>query len=61
MSKKTFAVFATAFGVLTVAYGMIRDNDLLFVIGLIIVIAAYLVIRKEMKASLKDDSSERGE
>ncbi|MBW1997725.1 MAG: hypothetical protein JRJ29_07150 [Deltaproteobacteria bacterium] len=61
MSKKTFALFATAFGALTVACGMIGDNDLLFVIGTIILIAAYLVIRKEIKACLEKKSTEHRE
>lgn len=61
MSKRSLTALATAIGILMVGYGMIRDQDLLFVIGLVIVIGAYIVIRSEIKASLKGKSSQHRE
>ncbi len=43
-------------GVIGVAYGMAEKNDPVFVVGLLIGVAAYLLIRRRLKASIKDDS-----
>ncbi|MBW2027684.1 MAG: hypothetical protein JRH06_00185 [Deltaproteobacteria bacterium] len=59
MSRRFFTALAAAIGILMVAYGMIRDKDLVFVIGLVILVGVYIVIRREIKASLKDTSSQR--
>jgi len=42
-----------AIGVSLVAYGMAFKNDPIFIAGIIVVIAAYLIIRKHLKESLK--------
>jgi len=36
-------------GIVTVSYGMLTDNNLIFIIGLVFVIGAYLLIRKRLK------------
>ncbi|MBW2025153.1 MAG: hypothetical protein JRI90_07135 [Deltaproteobacteria bacterium] len=36
-----------------VFYGMVYENDVIFVVGLIIVAVAYLVIRKQLKTSIR--------
>jgi len=39
--------------IVAVAYGMLNDNNLIFIIGLVFVIAGYLLIRRKIKGSLK--------
>ncbi len=42
-----------AAGVACVAYGMAFKNDPVFIVGIILVGAGYLIIRKHLKESLK--------
>ena len=42
-----------AVGVGLVAYGMAFKNDPVFIAGIIVVIGAYLIIRKHLKESLR--------
>lgn len=41
-------------GVPSVVYGMMTRNHLVFIIGLILVVAAYLLIRQKLKPSGRD-------
>jgi hypothetical protein len=52
VKEKVLLIFACATGLSAVFYGMAKDNDVVFIIGLLLVIGAYLVIRKRLKASL---------
>jgi hypothetical protein len=52
VKEKILLIFACAAGLSAVFYGMAKDNDAVFIIGLLIIIGAYLVIRKRLKASL---------
>jgi hypothetical protein len=54
MKQKALTLGLCVAGVLAVAYGMIRRNHVVFIIGLLLVIAGYLRIRKKLKESLKD-------
>jgi len=40
-------------GISSVAYGMIKKNDPVFIVGMIFVIAGYLLIRKKLKESIQ--------
>jgi LPXTG-motif cell wall-anchored protein len=40
------------FGVLAVSYGMIKENNAVFILGLLFVIGGYLLIRRKLKESL---------
>jgi hypothetical protein len=40
-------------GISAVAYGMIEKNNPVFIIGLLIVIAGYLMIRRKLKESIQ--------
>lgn len=51
-SKRLVAIMC-AIGVGLVAYGIGFKNDPIFIIGLIVVVAAYLIIRKHLKDGLK--------
>jgi hypothetical protein len=53
MREKAFIVCLCVFGILAVAYGMIKDNDAVFIMGLIFVIGGYLLIRRKLKESIK--------
>lgn len=53
MSEKRFTLCLCVIGLAGVAYGMIRENHLVFLLGLAAVIAGYLLIRKNLKASLR--------
>ena len=54
MRYKILTVASCGIGVSSAAYGMLRDNDLIFLIGLIFVIGGYLMIRRRLKQSLQD-------
>jgi hypothetical protein len=43
-------------GIMAVAYGVAEKNDPVFIVGLLIGIAAYLLIRRRLKASIRDNS-----
>ena len=43
-------------GPCAVAYGMIRENHPIFLVGLLLVIAGYLLIRRRLKQKAKDPS-----
>ena len=42
-------------GIVGVAYGMANDNNLIFIIGLVLVIAGYLLIRRKIKESIRNN------
>ena len=41
-------------GIISVGYGMVMDSDGVFVLGIICVIAGYLLIRRKLKESLRE-------
>ena len=43
-------------GLSAVVYGMMKKEDIVFLLGLIIVIVAYLLIRKKLKEAVHDRS-----
>ena len=53
LNEKILTVVICLIGVLAVAYGMIRQNHVAFIIGLIFVVAGYLRIRKKLKESIQ--------
>ena len=53
--KSTYlSVFICAIGVVKVTYGIIKDNNLVFILGLLCVIAGYLLIRIKLKEHIRD-------
>jgi len=54
-SKKNpfLTLFLCAAGIGATCYGMIQRNNPVFMLGLILVIAGYLIIRKRLKASIR--------
>jgi hypothetical protein len=57
MKEKFILTGACISGVSAVAYGMAGENNTVFGIGILIIIAAYLGIRKKLKAALRDKTS----
>jgi len=50
-NEKILIIIICVFGILVVGYGMATENDPAFVVGLLLVIGGYLLIRKKLKAS----------
>ena len=56
MKEKTLIVCLCVFGLLAISYGMFKENDMVFVIGVLFVIGSYLLIRRKLKESIKKRS-----
>jgi len=41
-------------GVMAVTYGMLRDNDLIFIIGLFLIFGGYLLFRRRIKEPIRN-------
>jgi hypothetical protein len=50
LKNKSLIILLCVIGVVGVSYGMLRDNNLVFIAGLLFVIAGYLFIRRGLKA-----------
>jgi hypothetical protein len=53
--EKGLLIFISALGLLTVFIGMYRDQDLVFIIGIIFIVSSYLYIRKRLKESMRKE------
>jgi len=42
-------------GIVAVSYGMFKDNTLIFIIGLLLGFGGYLLIRRKMKESIRNN------
>jgi len=47
MKEKAFIVTACLIGIATVFYGIINENNIVFIVGIIFIIGGYLRIRKK--------------
>jgi LPXTG-motif cell wall-anchored protein len=54
MKEKVITVLMCFFGILAVSYGMLKDNNLIFIIGILFIIGGYLLIRRKLKVSIRD-------
>jgi len=54
MKEKVLIILLCVIGLTAVCYGMARDNNWVFVIGLMLVVGGYLMIRKRLKASISE-------
>ena len=50
-NEKILIILICVFGILAVGYGMATENDPVFVVGILLVIGGYLLIRRKLKAS----------
>ena len=53
LKEKILASALCIIGMSGIAFGMIKKNNLVFIIGILFVIAGYLIIRKNLKESIK--------
>jgi general stress protein CsbA len=59
MKEKAYIIILCVVGLVAVSYGMITDNDVIFIIGIIFVIAGYLIIRIRIKKLIREKKGER--
>ena len=60
MKDKALVLVLCFLGVLAVGYGMVNKNHPVFVAGLVLVIAGYLMIRKKLKTYIRGKYSSEG-
>ncbi len=51
--KKPLIIFICMIGVSAVACGMLKGNNLIFIIGMLFVIGGYVFIRRKIKKSIR--------
>ncbi len=59
MKEKAYIIILCVVGLVAVSYGMITDNNVIFIIGIIFVIAGYLIIRIRIKKLIREKEGER--
>ena len=52
MNEKIIVVCLLIAGVAAIAYGILMENNYVFIAGIIMVVAGYCLIRKDIKRSL---------
>ncbi|HDH87813.1 MAG TPA: LPXTG cell wall anchor domain-containing protein, partial [Desulfobacteraceae bacterium] len=55
LTDKTPIILICMIGIVAVSYGMFKDNTLIFIIGLLLVFGGYLLIRRKMKESIRNN------
>ena len=55
LKNKNLIVIIGVIGVVAVSYGMLTDNTPIFIIGLICILTGYLLIRRKIKESVRND------
>jgi len=53
--NKAFVIIICIVGIVAVSYGMVKDNDVVFIIGIILVIGGYLLIRRRIKEHIRNN------
>ena len=56
LEKKTLIIAICMIGILAVSYGMLNDNNLIFIIGVLFIIGGYLLIRRRIKESIRENA-----
>ena len=56
LKKKSLIALTSAIVVILVSCGIRYSSNVIFIIGLLFVIAGYLMIRRKLKESIKDNS-----
>lgn len=60
MKDKALVLALCFLGVLALSYGMVNKNHPVFVAGLVLVIAGYLMFRKKLKTYIREKYSSEG-
>jgi len=55
LDKKPLLILICVIGITAVGYGMLKDNDPIFILGIVFVTAGYLLIRRTLKDSTPND------
>ena len=54
-NSKILVVLICVIGVVGISYGMLKNNNLIFIMGLVFVSGGYLLIRKKIKDSIRNN------
>jgi uncharacterized membrane protein YjjP (DUF1212 family) len=55
LKNKALVIIICMVGIVAVSYGMVRDNDFVFIIGIMLIIGGYLLIRRRIKAHIRNN------
>lgn len=55
LKNKAFVIIICIVGIVAVSYGMIKDNDVVFIIGIMLIIGGYLLIRRRIKEHIRNN------
>ena len=58
LSKKQIPTVLLIAGAAAIAYGMIRQNNFVFIPGIVMAVSGYLIIRKKLKESIIEDKDQ---
>jgi LPXTG-motif cell wall-anchored protein len=56
LKQKALILVICAFGIVAVSYGVAKGNNAVFIIGIVFVIAGYLLIRRRIKEHIRERS-----
>lgn len=56
LEQKALIFIICAIGIVAVSYGVAKDDNAVFVIGIVFVIGGYLLIRRRIKEHIRDRS-----
>jgi hypothetical protein len=56
LKQKALIFIICAIGIVAVSYGVAKDDNAVFVIGIVFVIGGYLLIRRRIKEHIRDRS-----
>ncbi len=57
LTTKNSVIVIGVIGAGAVFYGILKDHSLIFIIGLILVLGGYLLMRRRIKESIRDKAS----
>jgi uncharacterized membrane protein len=55
LKQKALILIICTIGIVAVSYGVAKDHDVIFVIGILFIIGGYLLIRRRIKEHIKDN------
>ncbi|MBU2497961.1 MAG: hypothetical protein KKE57_03600 [Proteobacteria bacterium] len=59
MKEKALIVLVCLVSLAAVFFGMTKKDNVVFVVGIVLLVGGYLVIRKKLKASLKEKTEDK--
>ena len=52
MREKILIIVLCVIGITAISFGMIKHHNVIFIVGIILIICGYLIIRKRLKESI---------